>query len=115
MSSQTLIFIILAGISALLIALFQYAYKAKKSRLKTVFVFLRFTTIFAILLLIINPKFEKTAFYNVKPNLVIAIDNSQSVNHLEQSENALNLLSSLDANNDLKEKFNLVFLSLEMN
>lgn len=109
MSSQTLIFIILAGISALLIALFQYAYKAKKSRLKTVFVFLRFITIFAILLLIINPKFEKTAFYNVKPNLVIAIDNSQSVNHLEQSENALNLLSSLDANNDLKEKFNLSF------
>ncbi|MEZ4781535.1 MAG: VWA domain-containing protein [Flavobacteriaceae bacterium] len=109
MSSQTLVFIILAGISALLIALFQYAYKVKKNRLKTVFVFLRFITIFAILLLIINPKFEKTAFYNVKPNLVIAVDNSQSINHLEQNKNALNLLSRLDANSDLKEKFNLSF------
>ncbi|MFT5216933.1 MAG: hypothetical protein ACI83H_002066 [Glaciecola sp.] len=109
MGLQTLLFIILAGISALLIALFQYAYKAKSNRLKPIFTLLRFITIFAILLLIINPKFEKESFFNVKPNLVIAIDNSQSINYLEQSENVLNLVKKLSSNNDLEDKFNIEF------
>jgi hypothetical protein len=109
MGLQTLLFIILAGILALSIALFQYAYKAKSNRLKPIFTLLRFITIFAILLLIINPKFEKKSFFNVKPNLVIAIDNSQSINHLGQSENALNLVKKLSSNNDLEDKFNIEF------
>ena len=109
MGLQTLLFIILAGILALSIALFQYAYKAKSNRLKPIFTLLRFITIFAILLLIINPKFEKKSFFNVKPNLVIAIDNSQSINHLRQSENALNLVKKLSSNNDLEDKFNIEF------
>jgi hypothetical protein len=109
MGLQTLLFIILAGISALLIALFQYAYKAKSNRLKPILTFLRFITIFVTLLLIINPKFEKESFFNVKPNLVIAIDNSQSINHLEQGENVLNLVKKLSSNNDLEDKFNIEF------
>jgi hypothetical protein len=109
MGLQTLLFIILAGILALSIALFQYAYKAKSNRLKPIFTLLRFITIFAILLLIINPKFEKKSFFNVKPNLVIAIDNSQSINHLEQSENVLNLVEKLSSSNELEDKFNIIF------
>jgi energy-coupling factor transporter transmembrane protein EcfT len=109
MQTATLIYIIIAGISALLIALFQYAYKAKKSKLKPVFVWLRFITIFAILLLIINPKFEKTAYYNVKPNLVVAIDNSQSISNLNQEENTKNLVRGLSENKELNAKFDLSF------
>lgn len=109
MGLQTLLFIILAGISALLLALFQYAYKAKSNRLKPIFILLRFITIFAVLLLIINPKFEKESFFNVKPNLVITIDNSQSINHLDQSVNVLDLVDKLSNNNELKNKFNIVF------
>ncbi|MEZ4796654.1 MAG: VWA domain-containing protein [Flavobacteriaceae bacterium] len=109
MSSQTLVLIIIAGISALFIALFQYAYKAKKHKLNTVFIFLRCITIFAILLLIINPKFEKTSYFNVKPNLVIAVDNTQSINHLEQTDSALSLLRSIESNSELNQKFNLSF------
>jgi len=109
MGFQTLLFIILAGISALLIALFQYAYKVKSNKLKSVFTLLRFMTIFAILLLIINPKFEKESFYNIKPNLVITIDNSQSINHLEQDKNVLDLIEKLSSNNELENKFNILF------
>ena len=109
MGLQTLLFIILAGILALSIALFQYAYKAKSNRLKPIFTLLRFITIFAILLLIINPKFEKKSFFNLKPNLVLAIDNSQSINHLEKSENVLNLVEKLSSNNELEDKFNIIF------
>jgi len=109
MSGITLLYIILAVISALFLALFQYAYKAKNSKLKPVYTLLRFLTIFAILLLIINPKFEKITFFDVKPNLVIAIDNSQSISHLNQNENVIDFISNLNQNENLKEKFNISF------
>lgn len=109
MQTQTLIFIALAIISALLIALFQYAYKVKNQRLKYIFTVIRFITIFSILLLIINPKFEKETLYDVKPNLVVVVDNSQSVNHLNQTENTNGLIKSLSESEELSNKFNVSF------
>ncbi|WP_111307104.1 VWA domain-containing protein [Confluentibacter sediminis] len=112
MSSITLIFIILAGILALLLALFQYWNTSKrKSKLTWMFVFLRFTTIFSILLLIINPKFEHVEFYKEKPNLLVAVDNSSSVKDLKQDKNTLRLVESLTQNTELNNKFNLEFYS----
>lgn len=108
MSSQTLIYIILAGIIALSIALFQYKYKVKQqSKLNFVFAFLRFITIFSILLLLINPKFEKVNYYNEKPNLVIAVDDSESIPFLKQEEKVENLLELLSTDSRLKDKFNI--------
>lgn len=108
MSSITLVFIILAGLIALSLALFQYWSKSKRhSKLNWTFIFLRFITVFAILLLIINPKFEHLEVTTEKPNLVIAIDNSSSVKHLNQDGNVLEILKSLTSNNDLTTKFNV--------
>ncbi len=108
MSSITLIFIILAGLLALLLALFQYWNTSKrKSKLNWTFVFLRFITIFSILLLIINPKFDHVEFYTEKPNLVIAVDNSSSVKDLNQDGNTLKLVESLTQSVKLNNKFNL--------
>lgn len=108
MSSTTLVFIILAGLIALSLALFQYWSKSKRhSKLNWAFILLRFITIFAILLLIINPKFEHLEVTTEKPNLVIAIDNSSSVKHLNQDGNALEILKRLTSNNDLNKKFNV--------
>jgi len=108
MSSITLLFIILAGILALLLALFQYGDKSKiKSKLNGTFIILRFITIFSILLLIINPKFEHLEVYTEKPNLVLAVDNSSSVKHLNQNEKVLNLVETLTQNKDLNNKFNI--------
>lgn len=115
MSTITLIYIVLAGISSLLLALFQYAYKSKKSRLRNIFTILRFISIFAFLMLIINPKFEKASFYNVKPNLVVAIDNTQSITHLSQNGNAINFVNDMSNNKDLQDKFNLNFYEFGAN
>jgi hypothetical protein len=109
MQTQTLIFIALAVISALLIALFQYGYKVKNQRLKYIFAALRFITIFAVLLLLINPKFEKETLYEVKPNLVVAVDNSQSIRHLIQTESTYDLLGHLFDSEELNSKFNVSF------
>ena len=108
MQTETIIYIIIAALTALLLALFQYMYKSKlKSKLKYGLATLRFISIFAILLLLINPKFESFTFYEVKPTLVVAVDNSESISYLEQDENAGNAVKAIENNSDLKKRFNI--------
>ncbi len=108
METNTLLYIIIAAITALLLALFQYIYKSKKkSKLYIALAFLRFLTIFSVLLLLINPKFEQVTYYNEKPNLVIAVDNSESVAYLNQDKKAKKLLEALQASEELNANFNI--------
>ncbi len=110
MNTETILYIILAGIIALSLALFQYIYKSKKRTKVYMFLaFLRFVTIFSVLLLLINPKFDKTTYFNEKPNLIVAVDNSESVSYLKQDEKAKQLLAELKSNKELNERFNLEF------
>ena len=81
---QTILYILGSGILALCVALFQYIYKSKRSRVNGYLAGLRFITIFSLLLLIINPKFDKNEIKNIKPSLVIAVDNSQSIKYLKK-------------------------------
>ncbi len=111
MQGQTILLIILSGIIALLLALFQYVYRSKINGLKWVFTFLRFLTYFAILLLIINPKIDRIEFYNEKPNLVVTIDNSSSVEYLGYRDNVHRILDGIKSNEDLKNKFDIEFYS----
>lgn len=112
MQTQIITFLILAGIIALSLALFQYAYKAKlKGKRAWLLTALRFVTYFSIFVLLINPKFDKITYYNEKPNLVVAVDNSESIRYLNQSKNTSDLISSLKANEALNENFNLEFYS----
>ncbi|WP_282042572.1 VWA domain-containing protein [Winogradskyella flava] len=108
MQNETIIYMIMAGIAALLLALFQYIYKSKvKSNIKYVLLALRAISIFGILLLLINPKFESNTYYDEKPTLVVAVDNSQSVSYLEQNENVNEILETLESNPELKERFEI--------
>lgn len=108
MSTQTLLFIILAGIIALSLALFQYVYKSKKRTKVYMFLaFLRFVTVFSVLLLLINPKFDQITYFNEKPNLVIAVDNSESIAYLKQDANTRQLVADLKSNSELNGRFNL--------
>ena len=109
MANSTIIYIILSGIIALLLALFQYVYQSKQTKTNIVLAGLRFVTIFSILLLLVNPKLESETFYNEKPNLVIAIDDSNSIQFLNQSENVQQIIQSLKTNTKLNEKFNIDF------
>lgn len=106
MEAQTILYIILAGIIALLLALFQYfTNKKSMSKLNVLFSFLRFLTLFSVFLLLINPKFDHVTLSAEKPNLVLVIDNSSSIRHLNQSENALDIVNKLSQNNELSNKF----------
>lgn len=107
MTTETVIYIILSAIIALSLALFQYAYKSKKIKLHGLFISLRFIAIFSVLLLLFNPTFEAVTYYDEKPNLIIAIDNSESVKYLKQDEKAKLLYNNLISNAALKERFNI--------
>ena len=87
MQTETLTYILLSGIIALVLALFQYILNNKKrTRLHWLLSSLRFLSIFAVLLLLVNPKFDSVSFFDEKANLVIAVDNSESVAFLKQDK-----------------------------
>lgn len=110
MAINTILYIILAGIVALLLALFQYKFKVK-SMLKQhmLFAFLRFLSIFLVLLLLINPKFEQLKTVTEKPKLLVVTDNSESVVHLEQDANARKVRSFFKTDSDLNASFDIQY------
>ncbi|WCO03231.1 VWA domain-containing protein [Psychroserpens ponticola] len=110
MQTDTITYIIISGILALVLALFQYIFKSKKTtKIYWFLAFLRFVSIFSILMLLINPKFDNVSFYDEKPNLIIAVDNSESINYLNQSQNTTDLIETLKQNQLLKDNFNLEY------
>lgn len=112
MTTATIFYIIIAGVFSLALAIFMYGYKSKQSGpLKWTFAMLRFLSLFAILLLIINPKFESETYTIEKPKLPVLVDNSSSISELEQSENTLELVRKLKSNDLLNEKFDVSYFT----
>lgn len=112
MSTETILYIILAGVVSIALAIFMYGYKSKQSaRLSGILGFLRFITIFSILLLLINPKFESKTYTTEKPKLPILIDNSASVAVLDQDKKVLELLQKLRESKELNDKFDISYFS----
>ena len=110
MQTELILYVILAGILALSIALFQYIYKSKnRSRTIMLLAFLRFVTIFSVFLLLINPKFDKVTFYNEKPNLVVVLDNSESIGYLGHNAQAKRIIETLQLSDSLNQRFKLDF------
>lgn len=108
MIESSVFYIILAFITALLLALFQYVYKSKlNTKLKATLTVLRTMSLFAVLLLLINPKFETNTYNDEKPILVVAVDNSESVSYLGQDKNVNNILKSITDNPEVKKRFNI--------
>ncbi len=108
MPATTIFLLIGAFLLSLALALFQYFYKAKGRRSKNaIFATLRFLVIFALLLLLINPKINRTEYYNEKPNLVLAVDNSGSISEFGAGEEVKNLVNRLTTDPELQENFEI--------
>ena len=111
MSSSNIIYIILIAIVALGIAVFQYFYKAKRTDNKRfLFAFLRFLSLFLLGVLLLNPTFKQTVITNIKPNLVVAIDNSESIRYLKQDAKVRGFLKELKKTG-LSDKFQIHYYS----
>jgi len=111
MSKNDIIYIILIAIVALAIAGFQYFYKAKRTDNKRfLFAFFRFSSLFLLGVLLLNPTFKQTTLTNIKPNLVVAIDNSNSISLLEQDQKVKVFLKELE-DAQLSDKFKIEYYS----
>lgn len=108
MQTTTIVYICIAVVISALVAIFHYYYKTKKRTNKLVlFSFLRFLSVFALLLLIINPKFKQKSYYTEKPVLTIAVDNSSSVAELGYDTKVKTVLENLKNSQELQDKFEI--------
>ncbi|MFV8335494.1 hypothetical protein ACNQF7_05320 [Flavobacterium sp. RSP29] len=108
MTTTTLLLLLLSLLIAGGLSFFQYIYKAKnKSKIGWFLAFLRFLSIFGILLLLINPILTKNTLKTVKTPLPIVVDNSSSISYLNANEKALELYKKIQSNSDLQEKFDV--------
>ena len=116
MKTATLLLILLAVVTALFIAAFQYFYKNKeRSQLDYWLSFFRFSAIFLILLLLINPSIEKRTIEIEKPNLLIAVDNSASIKYISGINTVQNILTEFKENSILNSKFSIDYYGFGAN
>ncbi len=112
MQTQTILLIIAAFITALIVALFQYWYKTKNRKKNILFfALLRFLSVFALLLLLINPTFKQKTYYIEKPALVVAVDNSSSIKYLKQDQEVTRFANQIADNEELNERFDITYYS----
>ncbi len=108
MQTATVLYILLAAIASLALVLFQYKYKVKgDKKILWELSLLRFLAVFGILLLFLNPKFERRSLSTEKPNLVVLADNSSSI-HPGEGDKIKTVISHLQAaKNSLQEQFSV--------
>jgi len=110
LTTQDLLLIIGAAILALGVAMFQYYFKSKyKTKRNAVYTFLRFLTVFCLLLLLINPKYKQVTYTTVKPSLAIAIDNSASIKNLGYDDETVLGIERFRESKPLNEAFDVQF------
>ena len=112
MDIENILYIIIAVIVSATIAIFFYYINLKnKEKVSYILTFLRFISLLAIFILLINPKIEQQIISVEKPTLVVAVDNSSSIKNTNQSVEVLDLVSDFKSNKPLNEKFNIDFYS----
>lgn len=106
MTKTTILLLVLSVVIAGLLSYYHYIYKAKNRSKGTLFLaFLRFISIFTILLLLINPIISRKVNEIEKISLPIIIDNSISIAELENTAKVTELLNVILNNKGLHDKY----------
>ena len=104
--------IIIAIVLSLSIAFLHYFYKEKYSPKNTILLFcLRFSSIFLLLLLLINPIIHRIESQSIKPVLAVLVDNSRSISFLNEDKNIFSYLQDIKNDPDLEKKFDIIEFS----
>ena len=108
MTTNTILFVLISFLIASGLSYYQYFYKAKiKLKVHLILAFLRFFTVFGVLLLLINPIISRKTFEIVKTPLAIAVDNSSSIVDLKAEATSLELYKKITSNTEIQEKFDV--------
>ncbi|MFQ3296558.1 MAG: hypothetical protein ACI9WV_001925 [Patiriisocius sp.] len=108
MQTSTILYFILALLTSVGVAYFQYFYKPKSKAKHTPLLFsLKAISLFLLLLLLINPKIETTELEYIKPILTVLIDNSKSISFFNEEENVKECIDKLQKNIPLNDAFSI--------
>ena len=108
MTTNTILLLLISLLIAGGLSYYQYFYKAKiKSKAHLILAFLRFFTVFGVLLLLINPILSRKTFEIVKTPLAIAVDNSNSIVDLKAEATSLEVYKKITSNAEIQEKFDV--------
>ena len=108
MNTTTILLLLVSILIAAGLSFYQYYYKVKsKSKVTLLLAFLRFFSIFGLLLLLINPIISRKTVETVKTPLPIVIDNSASITDLKADKSAMEVFQNLSENKKLADKFDL--------
>lgn len=108
MTTNTILLLLVSILIAAGVSFYHYLYKVKsKSKVTLLLAFLRFFSIFGLLLLLINPIISRKTTEIVKTPLPIVIDNSSSIIDLKANETALTIFKELSENSALAAKYDI--------
>lgn len=108
MTTSTILLILLSVIISGVVAFYQYLFKVdNQNKANWLLAFLRFISVFSLLLLIINPVISRKIVETNKIPLAIVADNSRSISELKATNDAVKLVETLNSNSALKEKFEI--------
>jgi hypothetical protein len=108
MNTSTILLLIVSIVFAAGFSFYHYLYNAKsKSKVTFLLAFLRFISLFGLLLLLINPIISRKTTEIIKTPLPIVIDNSSSILDLKANQTALDIFKQLSDNSDLAAKFDV--------
>ena len=108
MNTSTILLLLISVVIAVAVSFYQYFYKVKsRTKMTLLLAFLRFFSVFGLLLLLINPIITRKTTETVKTPLPIVIDNSASMADLKSDKEALELFNKLKSNSDLADKFDV--------
>ena len=108
MPAATILYILFAALVAAGVSYYFYFLKKRRStRNKWLLAFLRFTALFAIFLLLINPKFLQQEHYIEKPELFVLVDNSASVKRLSEVQELRSNIAELLENPKIQDRFDV--------
>ncbi|MGL2964609.1 hypothetical protein ACSVH2_12375 [Flavobacterium sp. RSB2_4_14] len=108
MNTSTILLLLVSILIAAGVSFYQYLYKVKsRSKFTLLLAFLRFFSVFGLLLLLINPIITRKNIETIKTPLPIVIDNSASMADLKADKSATELFNKLKENSALADKFEL--------
>jgi len=108
LKTVTILYCILALLLSLSVAFFQYFYKEKQqTKISMLLFFLKTTSLFLLILLVINPVIKKTEIQNRKPVLALLVDASKSITFFKEENNIQNFLQEIKKDKSIQEKFDL--------
>jgi len=105
---QTVIYIIISLILSGLVAFLQYFYKEKyRGKNNFLLFFLKTSSLFLLILLLINPTIKTTELETLKPVLSVLVDNSNSILFFNEDKNITSFLKKIKEDKSINEKFDI--------